>query len=127
MTTKVKPTAIYDASTVPWQIDAWRDRSRICVYGGSAGGGKSRAASEKLHGFMLRYPGAVGIALRKAREFASKSVPLTATVPRTSSGPKKRTRSLRTITTNYLDAYVARRRDGDRYFSPPTLTTRCTG
>lgn len=70
---KVKYTAVYDASTVPWQIDAWRDKSRIVVYGGSAGGGKSRAASEKLHGFMLRYPGAVGIALRKAREFATKS------------------------------------------------------
>ncbi len=71
---KIKPTAIYDASSVPWQVAAWRDKSRIVIYGGSAGGGKSRAASEKLHGFMLRYPGSVGIALRKAREFASKSV-----------------------------------------------------
>lgn len=68
----VKTTATYNA--IPWQVTAWRDTSRVCVYGGSAGGGKSRAATEKLHGFMLRYPGAVGIALRKAREFASKSV-----------------------------------------------------
>lgn len=72
--TKIEPTAVYDASQVAWQVAAWHDTSRICVYGGSAGGGKSRAASEKLHGFMLRYPGAVGLALRKAREFASKSV-----------------------------------------------------
>ena len=70
---KVKFTAIYDASSVPWQVNAWRDKSRVVVYGGSAGGGKSRAASEKMHGYMLKYPGAVGIALRKAREFASKS------------------------------------------------------
>lgn len=72
--TQIKLTAIYDPSTVPWQVDAWRDRSRVVVYGGSAGGGKSFAAAQKLHGFMLKYPSAVGIALRKAREFASKSV-----------------------------------------------------
>lgn len=70
--TKIQPTAIY--KPYPWQVTAWRDRSRVCVYGGGAGGGKSRAAAEKMNGFMLKYPGAVGIALRKAREFASKSV-----------------------------------------------------
>lgn len=67
-----KPTAVYDP--YPWQIAAWRDRARVCVYGGSAGGGKSRAAAEKIHGFCKKYPGATCIALRKAREFASKSV-----------------------------------------------------
>lgn len=41
---------------------------------GSAGGGKSRLCSEKMHAYCLHYPGAVGIALRKAREYASKSV-----------------------------------------------------
>jgi phage terminase large subunit len=70
--TKVKTTAVYDP--LPWQIVAWRDKRQVCVYGGSAGGGKSAAAAQKIHGFMLKYPGAVGIALRKAREFASKSV-----------------------------------------------------
>lgn len=70
--TQIRPTAIY--SPYPWQVQAWRDTSRVCVYGGSAGGGKSRAAAEKLHGFMKKYPKAVGIALRKAREYASKSV-----------------------------------------------------
>lgn len=70
--TKIQPTAIYKPLT--WQVEAWRDRARVCVYGGSAGGGKSRAAAEKMHGFMKKYPGAAGIGLRKAREFASKSV-----------------------------------------------------
>lgn len=70
--TKVKPTAVY--KPYPWQVTAWRDTARVCVYGGGAGGGKSRAAAEKLHGFMKKYPKAVGIALRKAREYASKSV-----------------------------------------------------
>lgn len=70
--TAVRTTAIY--KPLEWQRDAWRDRARVCLYGGAAGGGKSRAAAEKLHGFCLKYPGAVAIALRKAREFASKSV-----------------------------------------------------
>jgi len=70
--TRVKPTAIY--RPLPWQVKAWRDKARVCLYSGSAGGGKSRAAAEKLHGYMKKYPGAAGIALRKAREFASKSV-----------------------------------------------------
>src|SRR5678816_4546189 len=68
---KIIPTAPYEA--YPWQVTAWRDKASICVYGGGAGGGKSRAAAEKIHGFMLEYPGAVGIALRKAREYATKS------------------------------------------------------
>ena len=70
--TKPRYTAIYQP--LVWQVPAWRDRSRVCLYTGAAGGGKSRAAAEKLHGFCLKYPGAVCIALRKAREFASKSV-----------------------------------------------------
>lgn len=70
--TKIQTTATY--KPYPWQVAAWRDKARVCLYGGSAGGGKSRAAAEKLHGYMKKYPKAVGIALRKAREFASKSV-----------------------------------------------------
>lgn len=69
---RTQPTAIY--RPLPWQVAAWRDKGRVCLYSGSAGGGKSRAAAEKLHGFMKKYPGAVGVGLRKAREFASKSV-----------------------------------------------------
>lgn len=59
---------------LPWQIDPWRDKSKIMLLTGSAGGGKSRLAAEKVHGFCTKYPGAVAIGLRKAREYASKSV-----------------------------------------------------
>ena len=51
-----------------WQIAPWRDTSPVLLLTGSAGGGKSRLAAEKLHGFCLRYPGATALALRKKRE-----------------------------------------------------------
>jgi phage terminase large subunit len=50
-----------------WQIPAWRDTSAIVLLTGAAGGGKSRIAAEKLHGFCLRYPGATAMVLRKER------------------------------------------------------------
>lgn len=59
---------------LPWQIAPWRDKSPTILLTGSAGGGKSRVAAEKVHGFMLKYPGATGLMLRKAREYASKSI-----------------------------------------------------
>jgi phage terminase large subunit len=41
---------------------------------GSAGGGKSRAAGEKIHAYCLKYPGAAALMLRKAREWNSRSI-----------------------------------------------------
>jgi PBSX family phage terminase large subunit len=58
----------------PWQVAPWRDKSPVMLLTGSAGGGKSNVAAEKLHGFMLAYPGACGLALRKAREWCKGSV-----------------------------------------------------
>lgn len=58
----------------PWQVAFWRDRSRVVLLTGSAGGGKSRAGLEKIHAYMLKYPGATGLMLRKAREYALKSL-----------------------------------------------------
>lgn len=52
---------------LPWQVLAWRDRAPVVLLTGSAGGGKSRVAAEKLHGYCLRYPGATALLLRKAR------------------------------------------------------------
>lgn len=59
---------------LPWQVAPIRDTSRILVLTGAAGGGKSRAVAEKMHMYCQKYAGATGIALRKAREFAAKSV-----------------------------------------------------
>lgn len=50
-----------------WQIPPWRDQSSVVLLTGSAGGGKSRLAAEKLHGFCLKYPGAMALMLRKVK------------------------------------------------------------
>lgn len=72
MTQRVEVIAPY--KPLDWQIAPLRDKSKIVLLTGSAGGGKSRAAAEKVHAYCLKYPKATGIALRKAREYASKSV-----------------------------------------------------
>jgi phage terminase large subunit len=41
---------------------------------GAAGGGKSRAAAEKMHAYMLKYPGATGVIMRKDRASANRSI-----------------------------------------------------
>lgn len=61
-------------TNIAWQRAAFPDESPIILATGSAGGGKSRFAAEKLHHFLKTYPGATGLALRKAREFANKSI-----------------------------------------------------
>lgn len=79
-----------------WQIAFWRDRSKILLATGSAGGGKSRGALEKVNGYLLKYPGATGLMLRKAREYASKSlVPM---MRRTVTGNDPRIRMLKSET-----------------------------
>jgi hypothetical protein len=62
---KIKPIAVFSA--LPWQIAPWRDRAPVVLLTGSAGGGKSRLAAEKLHGYCLRYPGATALLLRKVK------------------------------------------------------------
>src|SRR3989304_9941844 len=64
-----KPKIIVPFKPHPWQIAPWRDRwSPVILLTGSAGGGKSKLAAEKVHGFCLHYPGATGLILRKTRE-----------------------------------------------------------
>lgn len=53
---------------LPWQIAPWRDRGPVLLFTGSAGGGKSRLAAEKLHAFCLKYPGSMALMVRKTRE-----------------------------------------------------------
>lgn len=50
-----------------WQTDPRHDTSRVILLTGSAGGGKSHIAAQKLHDFCLRYRGATALVVRKAR------------------------------------------------------------
>jgi PBSX family phage terminase large subunit len=59
---------------LPWQIQPWRDQSSTLLLTGSAGGGKSRLAAEKVHGYCQRYPGSTWLILRKAREWTGRSI-----------------------------------------------------
>lgn len=59
-----------------WQTAAFRDKSPILLLTGTAGGGKSRVAGEKIHGYMLKYGGAMGLMARKNRESMENSVVL---------------------------------------------------
>jgi len=57
----------------PWQIPVWRDRSLVVLLDGAAGGGKSMIAATKLDAFMRKYPGSMGLMLRKTRESMTNS------------------------------------------------------
>lgn len=71
---RVRPIAPY--SPLGWQVAPWRDKGRVVLLTGSAGGGKSRLAGEKLHGFCLKYPGAFALIVRKTRASMTKGVVL---------------------------------------------------
>jgi phage terminase large subunit len=60
----------------PWQIPVWRDKAKVLLLTGSAGGGKSRIAAEKVHAFLKKYPGAMGLVLRKTRSSTTNSTVL---------------------------------------------------
>jgi phage terminase large subunit len=51
----------------PWQIPVLNCTDEIVLLTGSAGGGKSRVAAEKVHAFLLAYPGATALVVRKTR------------------------------------------------------------
>ena len=59
-----------------WQRAPFLDKSPVVLLTGSAGGGKSRIAAEKLHAFCLKYPGATCMMLRKTRESMTNSTVL---------------------------------------------------
>lgn len=61
---------------LPWQIKPWRDKYRVMLLTGSAGGGKSYLAAHKLHAFCLKYPGAMALMLRKTRDSMTNSTVL---------------------------------------------------
>ena len=71
------PTALptnFKTERTPWQAEPLDNQDNILLLTGSAGGGKSHLAAEMVHRFLWRNPGATGLMLRKAREFASKSI-----------------------------------------------------
>lgn len=75
MTAKRKPPPVINVyNPLAWQVAPWRSTAPVLLLTGSAGGGKSRLAAEKVHGFCKRYAGATGLLLRKAREYAGKSI-----------------------------------------------------
>lgn len=53
---------------LPWQVAPWRDKNLVLLLTGSAGGGKSNLAAQKIHAYLLRYPGATGLMMRKTRQ-----------------------------------------------------------
>lgn len=61
---------------LPWQTAPWKNKSSVLLLTGSAGGGKSRLAAEKVHGFLKKYSGATGLMLRKHRNSMSNSTVL---------------------------------------------------
>lgn len=72
MTTRQKIINPFKAEN--WQLAPWRDKSLTVLLTGSAGGGKSRLAAEKLHGYCLKYPGATAVMLRKTAESCTNSI-----------------------------------------------------
>lgn len=58
---------------LPWQYEPWRDKAPVVLLAGPAGTGKSRLAAEKVHGYLLHYPDATGLVMRKTRQSMANS------------------------------------------------------
>ena len=62
---------------LPWQVAPWNDTSKTLVVSSGAGSGKSVWAFHRLNALMLKYPGALGLVLRKARQhLRNSSIPM---------------------------------------------------
>lgn len=65
---------ITDWQPLAWQLPAITDESPILLLTGAAGGGKTRAGLELLNQYLRRFPGSTGLMMRKAQEWAGKSI-----------------------------------------------------
>lgn len=61
---------------LPWQLAPLLDTSSVMLLTGSAGGGKSRIAAEKVHAYLMKYPGTMGLMMRKQRQSMTNSTVL---------------------------------------------------
>lgn len=57
-----------------WHLAALRDRSRVMLVTGGTGGGKSVLALQKVNAYMLRYPKAAGLFVRKTKASLANTV-----------------------------------------------------
>ncbi len=64
-TQKIRPISVF--RPLEWQVAPWRDKSHVLLLTGASGGGKSRLAAEKLHGYALKYPGSTALIARKVK------------------------------------------------------------
>lgn len=68
------PNALAVWKPLDWQVQPFRDKAQTLLLTGAAGGGKSRLAAEKVNAYCWKYPGSTWLMMRKAREWAGKSI-----------------------------------------------------
>ena len=68
------PNALAVWKPLDWQVQPFRDKAQTLLLTGAAGGGKSRLAAEKVNAYCWKYPGSTWLIMRKAREWAGKSI-----------------------------------------------------
>ena len=71
---QTEPTAIF--RPLPWQLPALLDKHPTVLLAGPSGAGRSRCAAEKVHAFMMKFPGATGLMVRKKRQAMTNSTVL---------------------------------------------------
>ncbi|MAH46906.1 hypothetical protein CMI37_13835 [Candidatus Pacearchaeota archaeon] len=76
MVSEVKDQIVHLYTPLDWQLIPWNAKARVILLTGSAGGGKSRVAAEKVNAFLKLYPGAMGLMVRKTRESMTNSTVL---------------------------------------------------
>lgn len=59
---------------LPWQVAPWKDTSPVLLISSGAGTGKSWMYLHKMNAFCMRFPGALGLAVRKFAESLKNSV-----------------------------------------------------
>jgi phage terminase large subunit len=64
--------AVYEP--LQWQLEPLYDKSPTLLITGSAGGGKSRVAAEKINAYCWHYPRSTWLVCRKAREWNKHSI-----------------------------------------------------